>query len=68
MDWSEWHIPPQVNDSYNGFLNDVVFAAADLEPPFFDPAADDAVNYGSIGWVIGHELTHGFDDNVRRLR
>jgi putative endopeptidase len=65
VDWSEWHIPPQVNDSYNGFLNDVVFAAADLEPPFFDPAADDAVNYGSIGWVIGHELTHGFDDNGR---
>jgi predicted metalloendopeptidase len=61
VDWSEWIFPPQVNDAYNGYLNDVVFAAADLEPPVFDPAADDAVNYGAIGWLIGHELTHGFD-------
>ncbi|MFZ0139379.1 MAG: M13-type metalloendopeptidase [Candidatus Sulfotelmatobacter sp.] len=65
VDWSEWIFPPQVNDAYNGYLNDVVFAAADLEPPVFDPAADDAVNYGAIGWVIGHELTHGFDDQGR---
>jgi putative endopeptidase len=65
VDWSEWHIPPQVNDAYNGYLNDVVFAAADLERPVFDPAADDAVNYGAIGWLIGHELTHGFDDQGR---
>jgi putative endopeptidase len=66
VDWSEWQlIPPQVNDAYNGSLNDVVFTAAVLEPPFFDPAADDAVNYGAVGWVIGHELTHGFDDQGR---
>lgn len=65
VDWSEWHIPPQVDDAYNGYLNDVVFAAADLERPIFDPAADDAVNYGAIGWLIGHELTHGFDDQGR---
>jgi putative endopeptidase len=65
VDWSEWHIPPQVDDAYNGYLNDVVFAAADLERPVFDPAADDAVNYGAIGWLIGHELTHGFDDQGR---
>lgn len=66
VDWSEWQlIPPQVNDAYNGYLNDVVFTAADLEPPFFDPAADDAVNYGAVGWLIGHELTHGFDDSGR---
>jgi putative endopeptidase len=66
VDWSEWQlIPPQVNDAYNGSLNDVVFTAAVLEPPFFDPAADDAINYGAVGWVIGHELTHGFDDSGR---
>ena len=63
VDWSEWQlIPPQVVDDYNGSLNDVVFAAAALEPPWFDPAVDDAVNYAAVGWCIGHELTHGFDD------
>jgi putative endopeptidase len=65
VDWSEWILPPQINDTYNGFLNDVVFPAAALEPPAFDPATDDAVNYGALGWLIGHELTHGFDDQGR---
>ncbi|MGA8609208.1 MAG: M13 family metallopeptidase [Candidatus Sulfotelmatobacter sp.] len=67
VDWSEWDFPPQVNDSYNGYLNDVVFAAAVLEPPNFDPTADDAVNYGAVGSLIGHELTHGFDDQGRTV-
>jgi putative endopeptidase len=67
VDWSDWDIPPQVNDSYNGWFNDIVFTAAVLEPPSFDPAADDAVNYGAIGWLIGHELTHGFDDQGRAV-
>lgn len=63
VDWSEWQfITPQIADAYNGYLNDVVLTAAVLEPPSFDPAADDAVNYGAVGWLIGHELTHGFDD------
>jgi putative endopeptidase len=65
VDWSDWLIPPQVSDAYNGYLNDVVFPAAGLEPPIFDPAADDAVNYGSVGFLVGHELTHGFDDQGR---
>ncbi len=67
VDWSEWDFPPQVNDAYNGSLNDVVFAAAVLEPPSFDPAADDAVDYGAVGSLIGHELTHGFDDQGRAV-
>lgn len=66
VDWSEWQLlPPQINEAYNGSLNDVVIAAAVLEAPNFDPAADDAVNYGAVGWLIGHELTHGFDDQGR---
>lgn len=65
VDWSEWQfIPPQIADAYH-YLNDIVFTAAVLEPPIFDPAADDAVNYGAVGWEIGHELTHGFDDHGR---
>jgi putative endopeptidase len=48
-------------------LRDIVFPAAILQPPFFDPEADDAVNYGSIGAIIGHEMTHRFDDQVRNL-
>ena len=54
--------PPTVNAYYNPTLNEIVFPAGILQPPFFDPKADDAVNYGGIGAVIGHEMTHGFDD------
>jgi putative endopeptidase len=65
-DRSEWHMtPPTVNAYYNPNLNEIVFPAGILQPPFFDPEADDAVNYGAIGMVIGHELTHGFDDSGR---
>ena len=63
VDRSEWHMPPQmVNAYYNPLANEIVFPAAILQPPFFDSAANDAVNFGGIGTVIGHELTHGFDD------
>jgi len=63
VDRTEWAMPPQkVNAYYNPLLNEIVFPAAILQPPFFDPNADDAINYGGIGAVIGHELTHGFDD------
>ena len=62
-DRSEWGISPQtVNAYYNPQLNEIVFPAAILQPPFFDPKADKALNYGGIGGVIGHELLHGFDD------
>ncbi|MDA2936465.1 M13 family metallopeptidase [Patescibacteria group bacterium AH-259-L05] len=62
-DREEWHAPPQtVNAWINWLNNDVTFPAAILQPPFFDPHADDAVNYGAIGAVIGHEITHAFDD------
>ena len=54
--------PQTVNAYYNPSFNEVVFPAAILQPPFFDPNADDAVNYGGIGAVIGHEISHGFDD------
>jgi endothelin-converting enzyme/putative endopeptidase len=60
---NEWHMTPQtVNAYYNPTMNEIVFPAAILQPPFFNMAADDAVNYGAIGAVIGHELSHGFDD------
>jgi putative endopeptidase len=62
-DRGEWGMTPQtVNAYYNPTFNEVVFPAAILQPPFFDPNADDAVNYGAIGAVIGHEMGHGFDD------
>ncbi len=63
LDRDEWFMTPQtVNAYYNPGMNEIVFPAAILQPPFFDPEADDAVNYGGIGGVIGHEIGHGFDD------
>ena len=63
VDRNEWYMSPQtVNACYAPSLNEILFPAAILQPPFFDPDADDAVNYGGIGSVIGHEITHGFDD------
>jgi len=63
VDRTEWFMTPQtVNAYYNPAANEIVFPAAILQPPFFDPHADDAVNYGAIGAVIGHEIGHGFDD------
>ncbi|TDR48454.1 endothelin-converting enzyme [Tahibacter aquaticus] len=63
VDRKEWGMPPQmVNASYNPLQNEITFPAAILQPPFFDPKADDALNYGGIGAVIGHEILHGYDD------
>jgi predicted metalloendopeptidase len=63
IDREEWLMSPQtVNAYYNPEMNEIVFPAAILQPPFFDPNADDAANYGGIGGVIGHEISHGFDD------
>ena len=63
VDKTEWGMtPPTINAYYNPAFNEIVFPAAILQPPFFDPKADDAVNYGGIGAVIGHEISHGFDD------
>jgi putative endopeptidase len=63
VDRDEWFMTPMmVNAYYNPSLNEIVFPAAILQPPFFDPNADDAINYGGIGGVIGHEISHGFDD------
>jgi len=59
--------PPTVNAYYRSETNEIVFPAGILQPPFFDPQADDASNYGAIGSVIGHELTHGFDDSGRKF-
>ena len=67
VDRTDWSMTPQTNDAYNGSLRDIVFPAGILQPPIFDPAADPAINYGAIGAVIGHELTHGFDDEGRKL-
>jgi putative endopeptidase len=67
VDKSEWGMtPPTINAYYNPTGNEIVFPAAILQPPFFDPDGDMAINYGGIGAVIGHELTHGFDDQGRR--
>jgi len=64
IDKSEWFMPPQtVNAYYNPSMNEIVFPAAILQPPFFNLDADDAINYGGIGAVIGHEISHGFDDS-----
>ncbi len=67
VDRKEWGMTPQtVNAYYNPSLNEIVFPAAILQPPFFDASVDDAVNYGGIGAVIGHEISHGFDDQGSR--
>ncbi len=68
IDRSEWQMTPQtVNAYYNPQMNEIVFPAAILQPPFFNAAADAAVNYGGIGAVIGHEISHGFDDEGRQF-
>ncbi|HET9856374.1 MAG TPA: M13 family metallopeptidase, partial [Chthoniobacterales bacterium] len=67
VDRSDWGMTPQTNDAYNGSLRDIVFPAGILQPPVFDPDADPAINYGAAGGVIGHELTHGFDDQGRKI-
>ncbi|HEX6860906.1 MAG TPA: M13-type metalloendopeptidase [Caulobacteraceae bacterium] len=68
VDREEWGMTPQtVNAYYNWGNNEIVFPAAILQPPFFDPDADPAINYGGIGGVIGHEITHGFDDDGRKF-
>ncbi|MBC6988433.1 M13 family metallopeptidase [Hymenobacter sp. BT491] len=67
IDRTEWGMtPPTVNAYYNPSMNEIVFPAGIMQPPFFDPKADDAVNYGGMGAVIGHEMTHGFDDQGRQ--
>jgi len=67
IDRTEWFMTPQtVNAYYNPSMNEIVFPAAILQPPFFNVEADDAVNYGAIGAVIGHEFSHGFDDQGRK--
>lgn len=67
VDAEDWGMTPQtVNAYYRSTMNEIVFPAAILQPPFFNVEADDAVNYGAIGGVIGHEITHGFDDQGRR--
>ncbi len=67
VDRAEWGItPPTVDAFYSASLNEITFPAGILQPPFFDPQADDAVNYGGMGAVIGHEMTHGFDDEGRK--
>jgi len=68
VDRKKWGMTPQTVDAYNGGLeNKIVFPAGILQPPFFDPTADPAVNYGAIGAVIGHEISHGFDDQGRKI-
>jgi putative endopeptidase len=68
VDRTEWGMtPPTVNAYYNDEMNEIVFPAGIMQPPFFDPNADDASNYGAMGAVIGHEMTHGFDDQGRKF-
>ena len=68
VDRGEWEMPPHViNAYYHPLRNEIVFPAGILQPPFFDPEADDAVNFGGIGTVIAHEVSHGFDDSGRRF-
>jgi len=67
VDRADWGMTPQTNDAYNGSLRDIVFPAGILQPPIFDAEADPAINYGAAGGVIGHELTHGFDDQGRKI-
>jgi putative endopeptidase len=68
LDRKEWGMtPPTVNAYYSGSRNEIVFPAGILQPPFFDKKMDDPVNFGGIGVVIGHELTHGFDDQGRKF-
>lgn len=68
VDKAEWLMTPQTVNAYNGGLeNKIVFPAGILQPPFFNPDADAAVNYGAIGAIIGHEITHGFDDQGRKI-
>ena len=68
VDRERWFMAPQqVNAYYHPMLNEIVFPAAILQPPFFDPNADPAINFGGIGAVIGHEITHGFDDQGRKF-
>jgi endothelin-converting enzyme/putative endopeptidase len=68
VDRSEWGMtPPTVNAYYNGQMNDINFPAGVLQPPLYDAAIDDAPNYGNTGGTIGHELTHGFDDEGRQF-
>jgi putative endopeptidase len=68
LDRKEWGMtPPEVNAYYSGSFNEIVFPAGILQPPFFDRSMDDAINFGGIGLVIGHELTHGFDDQGRKF-
>jgi endothelin-converting enzyme/putative endopeptidase len=68
VDRSLWEMTPQtINAYYNPLMNQITFPAAILQPPYFDPNADPAVNYGAIGAIIGHEIGHGFDDQGRRF-
>jgi len=68
VDREDWQMtPPELNAYYDAQLNEIVFPAGILQPPLFDPKADDALNYGAMGSVIGHELTHGFDDEGRKF-
>src|SRR5207247_1624543 len=68
VDRTDWGMtPPTVNAYYNPLMKEIVFPAGILQPPFFYADADDAINYGGIGAVIGHEMTHGFDDQGRQF-
>ncbi len=69
VDRDEWHMTPMiVNAYYNSGMNEIVFPAAILQDPFFNPGRDDAANYGAIGAIIGHEIGHGFDGSRFQVR